>query len=60
MAPQEPWPHPRWAHSATPGCVCSSVVRLFIFGAGATIGTLGKPGVAGFGKALQQNMRTWR
>jgi hypothetical protein len=35
-------------------------MRLFIFGAGATIGTLGKPGVKGFGKALQRDMRTWR
>jgi hypothetical protein len=35
-------------------------VRLFIIGAGATIGTLGTPGVKGFGSHLEHQLKTWR
>jgi len=35
-------------------------MRLFICGAGTTIGTLGLPGVAGFGLALAKKVPNWR
>jgi hypothetical protein len=35
-------------------------MRLFIFGAGSTLGTLGLPGVGGFGKRVKDEVPNWR
>lgn len=50
----------RHSRSARGGSTKNPTKRLFIFGAGATCGTLKRPGVKGFGEALAREVPGWR